>query len=127
MTRVKCDIIADDPYYDYSKRSKYDKDPANAKRFGKTYKTSPNKMIMMSENDYIPDPDKAFEQNTKWLSFATWCREFVCDYTDGETHPVYKTEKSNTAEELKAIYANPKVLSLEDIQEHIKNNVYHFA
>lgn len=120
----KCDIIGDDPYYDFNSREEYEKDPGNTTRFKKSYAASPNKMIMMSENDFVFDIDKAFESNTKWLTFCTWCREFVCVYTPDDegnrfTQPVY-SEKCTTKEELKKIYSDDRVLTLKDLQSKDK-------
>lgn len=116
----KCDTIGDDPYYPDNSRKKYLKDTANSTRFKKCFATSENKMIMMSENDFIFDIDKAFEENTRWLTFCTWCREFVCVYEQDEDGNSYTTPRysamCNTAEELKKIYEDEKVLTLEDMK-----------
>lgn len=117
----KCDIIGDDPYYDYNERKYYLKDTANSVRFKENYDTSQNKMIMMSENDFVFDIDKAFEENTRWLTFCTWCREFVCVYEPDEngnryTQPIY-SEKCSTAAELKAAYNNEKTITLSRLLE----------
>lgn len=115
----RCDIIGDDPYYLDNSREEYLKDIANSARFKMSYATSKNKMIMMSENDFIFDIDKAFDKNTKWLSFCTWCREFVCVYEQGEDGNYYTSPEygamCNTAEELKKIYSDDKVLTLTDL------------
>lgn len=112
----RCDIIGDDPYYDFNSREEYEKNPSNAARFKMNYKTSGNKMIMMSENDFVFDIDAAFEENTRWLSFCTWCREFVCVYEPDEsgenrTYPVYSAMCSS-AEELRAAYLNERTVTL---------------
>lgn len=117
----KCDIISDDPYYDENSREAYLKDTANAKRFKETYRASDEKMIWMSENDFIFDIEAAFEENTGWLGFCTRCREFVCVYLEGEdgvyrTYPEYGA-MCNTPEELKAIYSDARVLTLADIAD----------
>lgn len=115
----KCDIIGDDPYYPDNSREEYLDDIANATRFKTCYATSKNKMIMMSENDFIFDICKAYEKNTKWLTFCTWCREFVCEYLPDGNGNYYTTANygamCNTAEELKEIYADERVLTLDDL------------
>ncbi len=115
----KCDIVADDPYYDYSERKAYEKDPSNRKRFGKTHAYASAKMIAMSENDFVPDISAAFEDNVKWLFFATWCREFVCEYVpdaDGNrfTRPVY-SEMCTTKDELICVYRDERVWTLDKL------------
>lgn len=117
----KCDIVGDDPYYDYSLRKNYEKDRANAKRFKKNYRFAENKMIAMTENDFIPDIDAVFDKNVKWLFFATWCREFVCEYApdnDGNrfTRPIY-SEMCTTREELKKIYDDDRVWTLNKLNK----------
>lgn len=71
-------------------------------------------------NEY-EDFEAAFKENTKWLGFCTWCREFVCVYLEGEdgeyrTYPEYGA-MCNTAEELKAVYDDARVLTLADIAD----------
>ena len=109
----KCDIIGDDPYYDYNSRESYEKDPANSLRFKTNYKYGENKMIMMSENDFVFDIDAAFRENTRWLTFCTWCREFVCEYENEyyNTLPFY-SGRYTSSEELKAAYDNEKTITL---------------
>lgn len=117
----KCDIIGDDPYYPDSSRTEYQKDPANSKRFKSTYRASHRKMIAMTENDFVPSPDAMFDKGTKWLTFCTWCREFVCAQqptTDGST--VYAPEYGSpytTAEELQAAYEDSRVITLDTLAE----------
>lgn len=115
----KCDIIGDDPYYDFNLREEYEKNPSNAARFKMNYKTSGNKMIMMSENDFVFDIDAAFEENTRWLTFCTWCREFVCVYEPDEsgeyrTYPVYSAMCSS-ADELRAAYTHERTVTLSSL------------
>ena len=116
----RCDIIGDDPYYDFNLRSEYEKNPSNAARFKMNYKTSKNKMIMMSENDFVFDIDAAFEENARWLSFCTWCREFVCVYEPDEsgeyrTYPEY-AEMCTSRGELRAAYENERTVTLSDLR-----------
>lgn len=117
----KCDLVGDDPYYDYSKRKYYLKDKANRKRFKKAYAYASNKMIAMSENDYIPDMDTVFVENVKWLFFVTWCREFVCEYLPDEqgnrfTCPNY-VEMCTTKEELIKVYQDERVWTLNKLRK----------
>lgn len=111
----KCDVIGDDPYYDYNSREEYEKDTANSLRFKTNYSYGKNKMIMMSENDFVPDVAKAWKKNTRWLTFCTWCREFVCTYEEGDdgyfhTGPEYAGFASKA--ELKAVYDDERTVTL---------------
>ncbi len=116
----KCDIIGDDPYYDYNERKYYERDKGNVKRFTVNQKTSQNKMIAMTENDFVPEIETAFAADARWLFYCTWCREFVCVYEkdkDGENaalSPTY-SEKCTKEEELKAVYADERSVSLEEL------------
>lgn len=121
----KCDIIGDDPYYENNSREAYLDDPSNSLRFKTCYKTSKNKMIMMSENDFVFNIDEAFEKNTRWLTFCTWSREFVCVYEQGDdgyyhTRPIY-SEMCSTQKELKAAYDDQRTVTLSEL---IKSGEY---
>lgn len=123
----KCDIVGDDPYYDYSERKAYEKDKSNKSRFKKNYAFAKNKMIAMTENDFIPDIGIAFDNNVKWLFFATWCREFVCEYVPDEygnryTKPNYSAMCTNE-DELVKIYSDERVLTLGKLKESGLYNV----
>ena len=115
----KCDIIGDDPYYTNSSRILYRFNQANANRFKTCYKTSQNKMIAMTENDFVPNIDRMFEKGTKWLTFCTWCREFVCVIDEstawGATTPEY-SEKYATAKELREAYQDERVITLDQLR-----------
>lgn len=107
----KCDILGYDPYYQKSRRKYYERDKGNSKKFKTCYRTSKNKMIAMTENDFIPDIDTMWEENTKWSMFSTWCREFVCVYENNTTSPIY-SQKCTTIAEIKAVYDNDKAITL---------------
>lgn len=116
----KCDMLGDDPYY-YGEdlRKEYNKDQANSKRFRKTYSISKNKMIAMSEIDFVPNIELMWKNNTKWLFYITWCREFVCvkDNSQGDnwTYLPEYAENYSTKEELKAVYNSDKAITLDNI------------
>lgn len=114
----KCDIIGDDVYC--NERENYMKDPSAYNRFKYGLKSSDNKMITMSENDFVPDAETAFKKNAVWSYFCTWCREFVVDFekdANGEKipeRPIYSA-KSNTSEELAKIYNDERVITFDDL------------
>lgn len=116
----RCDLIGDDPYYSNGSRAAYFFDQANANRFKTNYKTSRNKMIAMTENDFVPNIDRMFQRNTKWLTFCTWCREFVCVMDEsagwGVTTPEYSGKYASVAE-LRAVYADERVVTLERLRD----------
>lgn len=119
-----CDIIGDDPYYMNNQREYFEKDKCNKKRFAEAYATSQNKIIAMSENDFVPDIDEALEKNCGWVFFATWARDFVCKNKmapDGTPIPFEITEEYNerctTAEELRRAYNHPASVTLAQLRE----------
>lgn len=125
----KCDLVGDDPYFNDGRKA-YEKDPANSTRFKKVYRYAENKMIVMSENDYLPDIDQAFDNNTKWLFYATWTREFVCEKDENQTEidkngnvietwarytPVYSERYASKAE-LKKVYSDQRIITLSALK-----------
>lgn len=113
----KCDIISDDPYYPNNSRFAFKLDPANYFRFKNTYHTTRNKMIAMSENGTVPDIDKMFEYGAKWSMFGTWSREFVCvkDPSNEWGYLREYNEQYTTAEELKKVYNDERVYTLDKL------------
>lgn len=115
----KCDLISDDPYY--NSRTKYTLNPGNTSRFRITSEISPKKIVLMSEIDYVPDVDSAFDKGATWLGFATWCRDYVCvteiadDGISVITYPEY-CGNYTTAEELKAAYDNDRTITLSKLK-----------
>lgn len=110
----KCDIIGDDPYYPDNSRFAYLLDPANRWKFWVNYLTSRKKMIAMTENDFVPNIKNAYARNARWLTFCTWCREFVCEMDGISTTPNYGSPYT-TAKELKTAYSNDHVLTLDEM------------
>ncbi|MDR1686998.1 MAG: beta-mannosidase [Clostridiales bacterium] len=72
-----------------------------------------NKMVVMSENGTLFDPDLAIRDNAMWGFFATWNGDFVLV---GQGLNRY-SEKFTEREMLKKVYAHEKFLSLEDIPD----------
>lgn len=98
-----CDINGEDIYpekHDYSSQSE---------RFSLAYAYSPKKMIAMTENGVIPDPDNMNSDGIRWLFFNTWCREFIVDRS-GDISEEY-TEKTM----LRKAYSHPDIVTLEDL------------
>lgn len=97
------DIIGTDIYaekHDYS---------AQTDMFVKTAGFAPDKPVALTENGVVPDIDIMERDNTHWLWFNTWCREFVVDsngnyidtYTEGEMlKKIYASEGIITRDEL---------------------------
>lgn len=61
------------------------------------------KIITLSENGPIPDPDKLFDQGVAWSWFATWSGHFI---TDGMTNDPSHIEK---------VYNHEYVITLDEI------------
>ena len=101
------DIIGTDIYaekQDYS---------AQTDMFLKTAGFAPDKPVALTENGVVPDSALMERDNTHWLWFNTWCREFVVDsagnyigtYTEKELlKKVYESESVITRDELPAVW-----------------------
>lgn len=66
------------------------------------------KMIAMSENGTIPEPQSLFDQRSAWSFFATWSGDFITDgNTNSETHirDVFNHEYVITLDEIDNIDA----------------------
>lgn len=83
-------------YYDYTKSS-----------------TSTNKIVAMTENGTLFDPDTAMNDGTRWSYFATWNGEFTLKdmQLPGEYTSMEMWEK---------IYTNDRVLTLKELPD-LKN------
>ena len=85
----KCDVITDD----------VGQDDIYKDRFENVYKiTNGKKMLGLSESgNAIMDPDKALREGVYWSYWMTW----------------HDAIKNGDPEDLKAVYNNPKVVTLE--------------
>lgn len=78
--------------------------------FGPVYQhfrafTGNRKVVLMSENGAIPDPDLLAAEGAGWASFCTWTAGFISD------------GKANTPEFIKTVYAHPRVLTLDEVPD----------
>jgi len=97
------DIIGEDIYasaHDYG---------AQAAKFRELteYPSSP-KVIALTENGVVPDPDRMQKQNTLWAWFCTWSGEFV---RNGSSY----SERYTEAEQLKKVYSHPLAVTLDTV------------
>ncbi|MDR1465111.1 MAG: glycoside hydrolase family 26 protein [Oscillospiraceae bacterium] len=114
----RADILSDDPYVLGDINWLYQLDPARADRFKRIRRTDPGKMVAMSENDYVGPADAFWRKNTKWLFFCTWMRERTL-LPDPANPPYGMSRNYNEtymrAADLRALYEDPRVLTLDDI------------
>jgi len=109
----RVDMLADDPY---QLKLLYPLDPAQAIRFKYTARASGTKMVAMSENETIPDLDMMWRQNVKWLFFCTWDREKVLKPNpEGPGQIREYLDYYNSAEKMKAVHADPRVITLDEM------------
>lgn len=66
------------------------------------------KLVAMSENGPIPDPDLMKAYQAHWSWFATWYGDFLRD------------GKQNSLEHLKKVYNHPNVITLEKLPTNLK-------
>ncbi len=100
------DIISEDiyaPSYDYS---------SQLQRFelAGTY-TDTNKIIALSENGVIPDPDLMYADNACWSFFATWSELFVID-DEGRL-----TDDYTKIEQLIKVYNHQRIITLDELPD----------
>ncbi|MBR4555034.1 MAG: beta-mannosidase [Ruminococcus sp.] len=73
--------------------------------------TDEKKIIVLSENGVIPDPDECFSDGSRWGWFATWNGEFMID--GGEM----KISDYTGEEKAKKIYNSERVLTLDELPD----------
>ena len=78
--------------------------------------TETNKMIVLSENGCLFDPDLAIRDGAMWGFFATWGGEFV---SENETLNIY-SEKYTEESMLKKVYEHEHVITLDELPD-LKN------
>lgn len=76
--------------------------------------SSDKKMIAMTENGCLFDPDAAFEDNARWAWFSVWNGEFVVDKLR------QLSEEYNEKDMFVHVYSHERVLTLEELPD-IKN------
>jgi mannan endo-1,4-beta-mannosidase len=77
------------------------------------------KPVALSENSYIPDPDKMRRENARWLWFMSW--------NDGRAGAgvsvpdnFWSGDYINTAEHKRAVYRHPDVITLDKLPAFLK-------
>jgi len=102
------DIIGEDPYPGPRVYTSQIELFLQAKSF-----TDAPKMVVMSENGSLFDPDLAVRDGAMWGFFATWKREFVLA---SRVPPVY-SEVWTERWMLEHVYAHERTLTLEDLPD----------
>jgi len=69
--------------------------------------TLDQRMVALSENGPIPDPDRLVSQKAGWLYFSTWSGRFLLD------------EVTNSAAHLQHVYRHDYVLTLDEIPSEL--------
>ncbi|MFC5651903.1 glycosyl hydrolase [Paenibacillus solisilvae] len=76
--------------------------------------TTANKIIALTENGTIPDPDLLEQDEAAWAWFCTWAGEFVWKETSGER--TY-SDKHTEVNMLRKVYSHSKVVT----KDHLPN------
>lgn len=109
------DIIGEDIYPGYqvstSQASKY---------FEANAYTTAKKMVVLSENGCIPDPDLLLRDGAMWGYFCTWGGEFVIG---ANNMPKY-VETYTTLEILKKAYEHEKIITLDELPDLKNYKIY---
>ena len=88
-------------------------------RFGQTQVMPPDRdrMVALTENGAIPDPDKCKDDNAMWLWFMTWNDRNGS--TQGERHRenFWTGEYHNTQAHKEHVYNHPLVITLDELPD----------
>ncbi|UVI31978.1 glycoside hydrolase family 26 protein [Paenibacillus spongiae] len=76
--------------------------------------TNESKIIALSENGPIPDPDLLLKDDVLWSWFCTWCGGFVYVQEDDKT--TY-SESHTKLDKLKKFYSHPLVITREQLPD----------
>lgn len=104
------DIVGEDIYAD---KLSYE---SQINKFLEIYKyTNGKKMIALSENGVIPDPDELIADGAPWLFNCTWGGEFVVGWSGGTEY-----RSAYTSEEMaKKFYNHDYVISRDELPESL--------
>ena len=87
-------------------------------KFGETQVMPPerNRMVALTENGAIPDPDLCKADNAMWLWFLTWND---ARYTSGETHRdnFWTGEYHNTQAHKTHVFTHDLVITLDELPD----------
>lgn len=92
------DIVGLDRYADTGEHPSFKQDYEVLRRF-----CQGRKVLALTENGSIPDPDLLVKDQAKWAFFCTWCGNFVLD------------NKVNPSNYLARVYRNPYVVSRDTL------------
>src|SRR5690606_39809492 len=92
------DMISLDIYPTFGRRSTYAREYRRFREF-----RNGRKVVSITENGPIPDPDRMFAEGAHWPFFSTWSGKFL---TDGRTNP---------PDFLRRVYQHPKVITLDEL------------
>ena len=88
-------------------------DPQSAAFLQLSKVTDTRKMIILSENGCVPDPELAFRNGTVWGSWCTWGGEFVLKSSKFNK----PSEQYTESKKLKEFYADERVVKRADIPD----------
>ena len=73
--------------------------------------TKENKIIALTENGVVPDPEQLYSTTTRWAWFATWNGEFAVNMTELGVSDYTPEEK------LVKFYNSERVLTLDELPD----------
>ncbi|MBR6898194.1 MAG: beta-mannosidase [Lachnospiraceae bacterium] len=75
--------------------------------------TDTHKLVVLSENGCVPDPEKCYMDGAMWGYFCTWCGEFVLKNSKYNRY----SEAYTTKEVLEKAYASPLTVTLDTLPD----------
>lgn len=110
------DIVGWDVYDDQDRKTYGAQAPLYRRALAIPGETRP---VAMSENSYIPDPDRMKEEGARWLWFMTWndgCAGAGVSAPDN----FWSGDYYNTLEHKRAVYRHPDVITLDKLPDFLK-------
>jgi mannan endo-1,4-beta-mannosidase len=77
------------------------------------------KMVTMSENSYIPDPEKMAQAGARWLYFVTWNDGHAGAGVSAPDN-FWTGDYYNTLEHRRAVYRHPDVITLDKLPAFLR-------
>jgi len=104
------DIIGEDIYPGYQV------DSSQISKFLQAARYTSGKMVVLSENGCVPDPEKCYLDGAMWGFYCTWSGEFVLRTSSLNRY----SEKYTTEEVLKKMYNSSLSLTMDELPD-LKN------
>jgi mannan endo-1,4-beta-mannosidase len=92
---------------------------SQADKFGETLLMVPGKdrIVALTENGAIPDPDRCFEDNAMWSWFMTWNDSYGSVQGQTDENNFWTGEYHNTQAHKSKVYHHDRVITLDELPD----------